>query len=69
MPENNEVLMYKGHPLMRKDNLIYYGSMAVFCIWVSAFSQDFCPKAVSLDATSKVAFSGPSDSFFPATDA
>lgn len=22
------VLMYKGHPLMRKDNLIYYGSMA-----------------------------------------
>ena len=28
MPENNEVLMYKGHPLMRKDNLIYYGSIA-----------------------------------------
>ena len=23
-----EVLTYKGHPLMRKDNLIYYGSMA-----------------------------------------
>ena len=23
-----EVLMYKGHPLMRKDNMIYYGSMA-----------------------------------------
>lgn len=21
-------LMYKGHPLMRKDNLVYYGSMA-----------------------------------------
>ncbi len=21
-------LMYKGHPLMRKDNIIYYGSMA-----------------------------------------
>lgn len=21
-------LVYKGHPLMRKDNLIYYGSMA-----------------------------------------
>ena len=20
--------MYKGHPLMRKDNLVYYGSMA-----------------------------------------
>lgn len=27
MSENNG-LMYKGHPLMRKDNLIYYGSMA-----------------------------------------
>ena len=23
-----DVLMYQGHPLMRKDNLIYYGSMA-----------------------------------------
>ena len=28
MAENNSVLTYKGHPLMRKDNLIYYGSMA-----------------------------------------
>ena len=28
MAENNAVLMYKGHPLMRKDNMIYYGSMA-----------------------------------------
>lgn len=28
MSEKNEVLMYKGHPLMRKDNLVYYGSMA-----------------------------------------
>ena len=27
MAEEN-VLMYKGRPLMRKDNLIYYGSMA-----------------------------------------
>ena len=24
----DKVLMFKGHPLMRKDNLIYYGSMA-----------------------------------------
>lgn len=24
----SEVLTYKGHPLMRKDNLVYYGSMA-----------------------------------------
>ena len=28
MAEEKKVLMYKGHPLMRKDNLIYYGSMA-----------------------------------------
>ena len=28
MSEANSVLTYKGHPLMRKDNLIYYGSMA-----------------------------------------
>lgn len=27
MAEQNG-LMYKGHPLMRKDNMIYYGSMA-----------------------------------------
>ena len=24
----DKVLTFKGHPLMRKDNLIYYGSMA-----------------------------------------
>ncbi len=28
MSQENVVLMYKGRPLMRKDNLIYYGSMA-----------------------------------------
>ena len=28
MSEKNEVLMYKGRPLMRKDNMVYYGSMA-----------------------------------------
>ena len=28
MSEEKNVLMYKGHPLMRKDNMIYYGSMA-----------------------------------------
>ena len=26
--QENTVLTYKGRPLMRKDNLIYYGSMA-----------------------------------------
>lgn len=28
MSEEKNVLTYKGHPLMRKDNMIYYGSMA-----------------------------------------
>ena len=28
MSETNSVLTYKGHPLMRKDNFVYYGSMA-----------------------------------------
>lgn len=28
MAEKNLPLMYKGHPLRRKDNLIYYGTMA-----------------------------------------
>ncbi len=28
MAEENKILTYKGRPLMRKDNMIYYGSMA-----------------------------------------
>ena len=28
MADEKNILTYKGHPLMRKDNLIYYGSMA-----------------------------------------
>ena len=28
MSDEKSVLTYRGHPLMRKDNLIYYGSMA-----------------------------------------
>ena len=28
MSEQKSTLMYKGHPLRRKDNFIYYGSMA-----------------------------------------
>ena len=28
MADESKVLTYKGHPLRRKDNLIYYGSMA-----------------------------------------
>ena len=26
--KKNDLLEYKGHPLMRKDNIIYYGSMS-----------------------------------------
>lgn len=28
MADEKTILTYKGHPLMRKDNIIYYGSMA-----------------------------------------
>ena len=28
MADEKTVLQYKGRPLMRKDNMIYYGSMA-----------------------------------------
>ena len=28
MADENAVLMYKGRPLLRKDNMVYYGSMA-----------------------------------------
>lgn len=28
MAEEKDLLMYKGIPLMRKDNIVYYGSMA-----------------------------------------
>lgn len=28
MAENTAPLVYKGHPLRRKDNLVYFGSMA-----------------------------------------
>ena len=32
MADEQKILTYKGRPLMRKDNLIYYGSMADFHI-------------------------------------
>lgn len=28
MAEKSDTLLYKGHPLRRKDNIIYYGSMS-----------------------------------------
>ena len=43
MAEKSTVLTYKGHPLRRKDNLIYYGSMAdkyIVMIQVMASEKD-----------------------------
>ena len=43
MADNNNVLMYKGHPLRRKGNLIYYGSMAdkyIIMIQVMSTTKD-----------------------------
>ena len=52
MAEENKVLMYKGHPLMRLGNMIYYGSMADSHI---VMLQGLETKKVgSLDVASKV---------------
>ena len=43
MAEKSGTLMYKGHPLRRKDNLIYYGSMAdkyIVMIQVTSTEKD-----------------------------
>ena len=43
MADNNNVLMYKGHPLRRKGSLIYYGSMAdkyIIMIQVMSTTKD-----------------------------
>ena len=43
MADDNKMLMYKGHPLRRKDNLIYYGSMAdkyIIMIQVMSTTKD-----------------------------
>ena len=49
MAEENAVLMYKGRPLMRKDNLIYYGSMAdshIVMLQILALWRLVCRRAV-----------------------
>ena len=52
MAEENAVLMYKGHPLMRKDNLIYYGSMAdKYIIMIQVTSSE---KEGGLEVANKV---------------
>lgn len=46
-------LVYKGHPLRRKDNLVYYGSMAdKYIIMLQVLSTQ---KNGDLDVASKVA--------------
>ena len=53
MAEENAVLMYKGRPLMRKDNLIYYGSMADSHIVMLQILET--QKVNGLDVASRVA--------------
>jgi len=38
--KKNDLLEYKGHPLMRKDNIIYYGSIIMMQILDSADMKD-----------------------------
>ena len=52
MAEKSTVLTYKGHPLRRKDNLIYYGSMAdKYIVMIQVMSSE---KDGSLDVANKV---------------
>ena len=52
MAENSTALTYKGHPLRRKDNLIYYGSMAdKYIVMIQVMSTE---KDGSLDLANKV---------------
>ncbi len=53
MASQNIPLSYKGHPLRRKDNLIYYGSMAdKYIIMMQILSTE---KVDDLDVATKVA--------------
>ena len=53
MAEEKIPLSYKGHPLRRKDNLIYYGSMAdKYIIMLQVMETK---KVDDLDVTTKVA--------------
>lgn len=47
-----KILMYKGRPLMRKDNMIYYGSMADSHIIMLQILES--KKVGDLDVASKV---------------
>ena len=52
MAEKSGARMYKGHPLRRKDNLIYYGSMAdKYIIMIQVTSSE---KEGGLEVANKV---------------
>ena len=52
MADKNTTLIYKGHPLRRKDNLVYYGSMAdKYIVMIQIMSTT---KDGDLDIASKV---------------
>lgn len=52
MAEKSGTLTYKGHPLRRKDNLIYYGSMAdKYIIMIQVMSTE---KQGDLEVANKV---------------
>ena len=52
MAEKSAALTYKGHPLRRKDNLIYYGSMAdKYIVMIQVMPSE---KQDGLDVASKV---------------
>ena len=52
MAEKSGILTYKGHPLRRKDNLIYYGSMAdKYIVMIQVVNTE---KDGSLELASKV---------------
>ena len=54
MSDTKELLMYKGHPLMRKDNLIYYGSMAdEYIVMLQVLDSK---KLEDIDLATKVSF-------------
>ncbi len=52
MAEKSTTLTYKGHPLRRKDNLVYYGSMAdKYIVMIQVMSTE---KDGSLELANKV---------------
>ena len=52
MADKSGALIYKGHPLRRKDNLIYYGSMAdKYIVMIQVMSSE---RQDGLDMANKV---------------